>query len=309
MIHAATIIGLGGIGMTNDSDDVDHFAVLSHAKALYQSEGFVLEAGIDPQPELRTEFSRRYRTSAFSSLRELPESLGCDVVVIAAPTSSHLSLVQELMLRTAPRAILLEKPMGGNKAEAEAIAELCSTNGTQVYINYHRAVLPSTSVIRGLLSSGAVEAPYAGNALISGDRLTNGSHMVDLLLDWLGPVSAKWMDSLQRGLWLDFGACQVLLSQVVPDTFSVFELTLLAENGRLRFDGWSDRWWWEAIEPDPLTEGYECLGKPQLNSAAGVTTFMSHVYAELEQGLSHRPSNLRRLDRALSVHDVLEGWV
>ena len=99
------------------------------------------------------------------------------------------------------------------------------------------------------------------------------------------------------------------MSQVVPDTFSAFELTLLAENGRLRFDGWSDRWWWEAIEPDPLTEGYECLGEPQLNIAAGVTTFMAHVYADLEQGLSNQASNLRRLDRALAVHDVLEGWV
>jgi predicted dehydrogenase len=309
LIHAATIIGLGRIGMTNDLEGPDHFAVLSHAKALYQSEGFVLEAGIDPQPKLRADFSRRYATSAFSSLQELPESLGRDVVVIAAPTSSHLTLVQELMVRAAPQAILLEKPMGGSKVEAEAIAELCSANGTQVYINYHRAVLPSTSFIRGLLSSGAVETPYAGDALISGDRLTNGSHMVDLLLDWLGPISTKRVDSLQRGLWLDFDGCQILMRQIKPDSFSVFELTLLAENGRLRFDGWNDRWWWEAIEPDPLTAGYECLGEPRLNIPTGVTTFMAHVYGDLAQGLSNGPSSLRRVDRALEVHDALDGWV
>ncbi len=309
MTRAATIIGLGRIGMTNDPDDPGHFAVLTHAKALNQSQDFALEAGIDPQSELRDEFSRRYAAPAFLSLKELPDNLGRDVVVIAAPTASHLPLVQELMARAAPRAILLEKPMGGSKAEAEAIAELCLVNGTQVYINYHRAVLPSSSIIRGMLSGGTVEAPYVGDALISGDRLTNGSHMVDLLLDWLGPISAKWVDPLQRGLWLDFDGCQVLMRQVKPHTFSVFELTLLAKNGRLRFDGWSDRWWWEAIEPDLLTVGYDCLGEPQFHNSTGVEKFMAHVYTDLAQGLSNQPSNLRRLDRALAVHDVLEGWV
>lgn len=309
MTRAATIIGLGRIGMTNDPDDPSHFAVLTHAKALNQSQDFTLEAGIDPQSELCDEFSRRYAAPAFSSLRELPDNLGHDVVVIAAPTASHLPLVQKLMARGAPKAIVLEKPMGGSKAEAEAIAELCLVNGTQVYINYHRAALPSSSIIKGMLSGGAVAHPYFGDALISGDRLTNGSHMVDLLLDWLGAVNAKRIDPVTEGLWLEFDRCDVLLRQIKPGTFSIFELTLMANNGRLRFDGWSDRWWWEAMEKDPLTEGYYCLGEPQFHESTGVEKFMAHVYADLAQGLSNQPSNLRRLNRALAVHDVLEGWV
>jgi len=295
--------------MTNDSDVKNHLAVLTHAKALFQSQDFVLEAGIDPVAELREEFGKRYAVPAWLSLKELPDNFGRDLVVIAAPTANHLALVQELMERDAPQALFLEKPMGANKAEAEAIAELCSVNQTQVYVNYHRAVLPSTATIRTMLSSKAVDAPYAGDALISGDRLTNGSHMVDLLLDWLGPISTKRVDSLQRGLWLDFDGCQILMRQIKPDSFSMFELTLLAKNGRLRFDGWNDRWWWEAIEPDPLTAGYECLGEAQLNIPTGVTTFMAHVYGDLAQGLSNSPSSLRRVDRALEVHDALDGWV
>lgn len=309
MSRAATIIGLGRIGMTNDPDDPTHFAVLTHAKALYQSQDFVLEAGIDPKSELCHEFSQRYAAPAFSTLRELPHSYGQDVVVIAAPTESHLPLVQELMARAAPRAILIEKPMGASKLEAEAIAELCLANGTQVYINYHRAVLSSSSVIKEMLSSGAVERPYFGYALISGDRLTNGSHMVELLIDWFGAVNAKRIDPVSEGLWMEFDRCDVLLRQIKPETFSIFELSLMANNGRLRIDGWNDRWWWEGIERDPLTAGYDCLGEPQFYRGTGVERFMVDVYADLAQGLSKDPGKLRRLDHALGVHDVLEGWV
>lgn len=295
--------------MTNDPDDPRHLAILTHAKALNLSQDFALEAGIDPQFESRNEFSRRYGAPSFFSLKELPDNLGHDVVVIAAPTSSHLSLVQELMARTAPRAILLEKPMGGSKAEAKEIAELCLLKGTQVYVNYHRAVLPSSSIIKGMLAAGTVDAPYFGEALISGDRLTNGSHMVDLLIDWIGAITAKRIDPVTEDLWLEFDGCHIKLRQIKPGTFSIFELVLMTNKGRLRIDGWSDRWWWEAIERDPLTDGYDCLGKPQLHEVEGVETFMASVYAELAQGISQQPCKLRRLDRALVVHDVLEGWV
>ena len=44
--------------------------------------------------------------------KELPESLGRDVAVSDAPPSIHLSLVQELMVRTTLEVTLLEKPMG-----------------------------------------------------------------------------------------------------------------------------------------------------------------------------------------------------
>jgi hypothetical protein len=133
--------------------------------------------------------------------------------------------------------------------------------------------------------------------------------MVELLIDWFGAVNAKRIDPVSEGLWLEFDRCDVLLRQIKPETFSIFELSLTANNGRLRIDGWNDRWWWEGIERDSLTAGYDCLGEPQFHRDTGVERFMVHVYADLVQGISNKPGKLRRLDRALAVHDVLEGWV
>jgi predicted dehydrogenase len=309
LTRSVTLVGLGRIGMTNDADDADHTAVLTHAKAIAQSPDFRLEAAIDPDASARLEFTRRYSAPAFASLADLPLEYALDVVVVACPTSEHVSTVEALMSRGAPRAILIEKPVGGSRSDAELIAATCRSTGVQVFVNYHRSVLPSTAQVRELISTGAILDPYAGQALISGGRLTNGSHMVDLLMDWLGPVIATTPDPRDGGLWLDFAGCRVLLSEIAPGTFSIFEVTLLATNGRLRFDGWNDRWWWEGVESDPLTAGYDCLSEPGPVVPNGAATFMGTVYADLARALVGEPSNLRREDRALAVHDVLDGWV
>lgn len=309
MTRPVTLIGLGRIGLTNDPPDSSNHAILTHAKAIKLSEEFHLEAAVDPDAAARSSFMDRYSAPAFPSLTDLPVDFGQDIVVIACPTQFHALTVNELLGRARPEVIVMEKPMGRSLAEAASIAESCSSAGSQLFVNFHRSVLPSTARVRQLIRSEVIHAPYAGHALVSGGRLTNGSHMVDLLIDWLGPVVATHSDEVDGGLWLHFEGCRVLLSEVAPETFSIFEVTLLARNGRLRFDGWNDRWWWEGVEADPLTAGYECLSEPILVHGEGVSTFMAGVYADLGHALAGRPSSLRREDRALAVHDVLSGWV
>lgn len=295
--------------MTNDPDDAENSTALTHAKAIAESPDFRLEAAIDPDASARLEFTRRYSAPAFASLADLPPEFAHDVVVVACPTSEHVSTVQALVSRAAPRAMLIEKPVGSSRSDAELIFATCRAAGVQVFVDYHRSVLPSTAQVRDLIATGAILDPYAGQALISGGKLTNGSHMVDLLMDWLGPVLASHPEPRDGGLWLDFAGCRVLLSEIAPGTFSIFEVTLLAVNGRLRFDGWNDRWWWESVEPDPLTAGYDCLSEPSPVVPEGLATFMATVYADLARALVGEPSSLRREDRALAVHEVLNGWV
>ena len=309
MTRLVTLVGLGRIGLTNDLAGTTRETVLTHAKALFRSPDFELEAAVDPDDVARADFELRYGVRAYPSLDHLPVQYGRDVVVIACPTKTHALTVQDLIHRAPSKAMLLEKPVGSNPAEAARIVALCAENDIEVFVNYHRSVLASTAAISGMISSGRIHLPYAGSALISGDRLTNGSHMVSLLIDWLGPVTDKRAVPFTGALGLELSGCRVLLSETRPSTFSVFEASLIARNGRLRFDGWNDRWWWESVVPDPLTAGYECLSEPSIEVPTGVGVFMDSVYADLARGLMGEGSRLPRLGRALEVHDALDGWV
>ena len=135
-----------------------------------------------------------------------------DAIYIATPPSSHKEYT--LLAAQARKPVYVEKPMGLNSAECQAMIAACQTAGVPLFVAYYRRALARFLKIKDLLNQGAIgeirfvqvqltqrppetsiaaaELPWRVRPEIAG-----GGHFVDLaahtldLLDYFfGPVIA-----------------------------------------------------------------------------------------------------------------------
>ncbi len=132
-----------------------------------------------------------------------------DAVYIATPPSSH----QEYTLRAAAagKPVYVEKPMGLNFAECEAMIQACRAANVPLYVAYYRRAMAPFLKVKELVTGGAIGEPrfvqitlhqppaadLDGDALPwrvrpeiagGGHFVDLGSHMLDFLDDVLGPI-------------------------------------------------------------------------------------------------------------------------
>jgi len=130
-----------------------------------------------------------------------------DAVYVATPPSSHAEYV--LRAAAAGKPVYVEKPMAASAAEAEAMVAACASAGVPLFVAYYRRALPRFELVRERIASGAigeprlvaldlhVAAPASADgvgwrwdpAVAGGGMVMDlGSHALDLLDHWLGPV-------------------------------------------------------------------------------------------------------------------------
>jgi 1,5-anhydro-D-fructose reductase (1,5-anhydro-D-mannitol-forming) len=141
-----------------------------------------------------------------------------DAVYIATPPSSHCDLA--LRVAAAGKPCLVEKPMALNHGECLAMVEAFRRASRPLWVAYYRRALPRFLLVRSLLQEGRIgsvtsahvelrnilaqdeaarawvfDASIAGAGLI----FDVGSHCVDLLDFFFGPISAVEAFPVNRG--------------------------------------------------------------------------------------------------------------
>ena len=195
----ALLVGLGQIGcgydaalpfILNQPNSTSH--TLTHARALACHPGFVLEAGIDPNPGARNRFTKLYGVPSYADLsswwiasRDSPP----DLVVIAVAPQLQSTLVQELLSLCVPQLLLLEKPVASSLEEGMALKNACNRHPQMhVAVNYIRRWLPSVQFWQKRLQKGELGQFLHGQLTYGKGLLSNGSHLVNLAEAWLGPL-------------------------------------------------------------------------------------------------------------------------
>ena len=195
----ALLVGLGQIGCGYDANlpfvvDHPHSSVrtLTHARALACHPGFVLEGGVDPNPEARQRFERLYGVPSYADLiswRSACRDVVPDLVVVAVAPQLQPSLVMSLLELTTPRLLLLEKPLACDAEQGRALQAACASHPEMdVAVNYIRRWLPAVQAWRQRLQAGELGDFLHGNLTYGKGLLSNGSHFVNLAEAWLGPL-------------------------------------------------------------------------------------------------------------------------
>jgi predicted dehydrogenase len=196
---SALRVGLIGVG----------FGVKVHAPA-FQSEGCEITAVVARRAEraeaARSELGAKYAFTDFHAMLQLDD---IDAVAIASPPAEHREMV--LAALAAGKHVLCEKPFALNVAEAEEMRDAAARSGLTAMIAHEFRFTAGRMRVKELLEEGYIGAPRFVRASLLMNRpapveppefmaqrddaevgagllFALGSHYIDGLLHWLGPV-------------------------------------------------------------------------------------------------------------------------
>lgn len=312
MVKSVALIGLGGIGMLYDLKLPN--SVLSHARAFSKHPDFKLIGAVDPEEALREKFSENYNALAFSTIVELLVHYSPDVVVVASPTHTHLTIIDELLQHFKPQLILCEKPLAYCADDAQAIVKLCHVNGVKLFVNYMRRADPGVIDVKRRLLSGDIALPFKAIIWYSKGLLHNGSHFLDLMIFWFGPVQSMKLIATGRSLveqdaepdfLVEFEHGTVIFCSANEENFSHYTVEVVANNGRLRYEQGGAVNWQVAVK-HPILDNYRQLQSTTEIINNDMSRYQYHVADQLSNVLSGQPHTLCAGDVGAAAIKCLE---
>jgi predicted dehydrogenase len=310
LTHSVALIGLGAIGLGYDLPPAPTNRITTHARAFKSHAAFGPLIAVDRALERRRIFEAIYGGSTYATVTDALGRSRPNVVVIATPTASHREVLTEVLDNSSPQLVLCEKPLAPNPEDAHWMVSACGARGVALYANYMRRADPAVNAVKAMLDDERIRGPLKGVAWYSKGLVHNGSHFVDLLRHWLGPVTGASVVRTGRR-WeghdpepdcvLDFSGGSVSFLAASEECFSHYTVELVARNGRLRYERGGERVEWQGVIDDPECAGFRILGPgPQL-LPADMTHYQLNVVRQLADALDGRATTLCVGDEALQT--------
>lgn len=182
------MIGFGQIaaGFAADTKIAMTHRFASHAQVLAIHPHFDWVGVAEPDAAKRKNASNDWKIKHIAETAVvLAKSVAPEVVVLAMPPGGRLDVLSAF---DNVRAVVVEKPLGGNLAEADAFIAHCRSKDILVQTNYWRRAEP----IFRALADGELEARIGeiqgATAVYGGGLRNNGSHLIDLCRMLFGEV-------------------------------------------------------------------------------------------------------------------------
>lgn len=113
------VVGVGALGQ-------------HHARIVSKIDGVKLVAVADPREEIGRDVAARHNTRWVANYREVIDQV--DAASIVAPTTLHHTIASDFLSRGI--AVLVEKPLTANVADAESLVELAEANATVLQVGH-----------------------------------------------------------------------------------------------------------------------------------------------------------------------------
>jgi len=312
------LVGLGQAGMGYDLAPVKEGSVLTHAKAFSLHSDFRLVCGVDVNPTKRESFERAYGVPTLPSIREALLAHEVDVCVLATPTAMHAGQVLQILDEPKVRAILCEKPLSNQIQESRDIVRLCKEKGIQIFSNYGRLSEPGVREVKLRIESGIFQGPFKGVVWYTKGLLHNGSHFLNLLEFWLGPVtgflpiqSGELKDLSHSRDRPDFRVTflngEAIFLAHREDDFTYHSIELLGRNGKLQYESGGQNIGWTYAETDANSHGYKNLAMTCESIQTGADRCQWHVVTQLAVALQGGNAHLCSGQEALDTHENIEA--
>jgi predicted dehydrogenase len=312
------IIGLGAIGMQYDLFAEDG-RIQSHARAIDRHPDYRLVGATDVDPKNRSAFEGEYGIAATSDLRHIPHQ-GIDILVLATPTNTHRSVLEETLTKVRPSIVLCEKPLAWNEQDAAAIVQRCRSVNARLFVNFVRRALPETVQIRSMLREARCAGPVRGLVWYSKGFVHNGSHWIDLLSYWFGDLRS--IVRLQAGRTVRSGDAEPIVRvsfddtdiYMVPwfeETYTLFSAEVATAKGLLSYMDGGATIHWRPISRGQTERDVPSLALDWTPIESNIGRYQWFVFEELRKAIES-PSSLVTLttgDEALKNLTVQLGAV
>lgn len=300
MTISVAIAGLGQIGLGYDLHLDEKSFVHSHARAFRQNPAFQLVAGCDVDAGRRSILKKDYGADGYETLSDLLSAHQPDAIVVATPTQTHAELIRIALEKGRPRALLCEKPLSHKVDEASGIVEACAKAGVKLYVNYIRRADPGVNEVKRRILAGEIAAPFKGVVWYTKGIIHNGSHFLDLLSFWLGPVRATRLIMPGRSLGeLDgepdinaqFEKGVIAFLSAKEENFAHYSVELVAANGRLRYEP-DGQILWQPSVAHPTVQDFRMINAKAESIPSDMDRYQLHVADQFAMAISGRESSL-----------------
>ena len=310
------LVGLGQIGMGYDLDLDSGKYIYTHARAFTLHPAFELLGGVDVSLKKRQLFTKNYDCPAYESIDFALSEFSPDVIIIAVPTSLHVLVVEEILSKAKPLAILCEKPLADTFKQGQYLVELCNKKNTKLYVNYMRRSAPGVIQIKHRIDADIIKYPIKGIVWYTKGFLHNGSHFFNLFEYWLGEYKSARLINGGRELE-GVGAepqVQVTFSNGVVDfipaweeCFSHYTVELISASGRLYWG--QGNLTWQQVDVDPLINSYKKLSPETESIPTGMEKYQWHVTEQLLLAIKGEISELCTGESALNTLKNIQNIV
>ncbi len=217
-----------------------------------KSAGFEVVALVDPDTERARRLAAAHEVAeALSDVAELRSAI--DAAIVAAPSALHAPIARDLVRRGVH--CLVEKPLATTTADATVLIAAAHEAGVQLHAGLMHRYFEQNRLVHDLVATGALGeirrfsvelgmveewspvSAYAVERSLSGGGvlIDLGSHLLDLLSWWLGPMRVVSCRDDQRGgveaeclLHLEAGTVRA-----VPGTVAISRLRTLRNTARV----------------------------------------------------------------------------
>jgi predicted dehydrogenase len=269
MTLRAGVIGCGRIGCGFDDDPRRQYAS-THARAYLRTEGIELAALCDTDEEKLERYGTKFNVRGrYVDYREMLERERLDVVSICTRSNSHLEIARAAA-ETGVRGIFCEKPIAESLSAADEMIRLCAEHDVKLMIGHQRRFDAMHQRLAAFVRDGGLGRVQQGTCYYTAGIANTGTHLFDLLRLYLGDVC--WVcgrlsanacgnaaDPNIDG-WIGFTNGAVVAIQALDAAaYTIFEITLLGTERRLRLGSHANRAEFEEARPSERFSGYREL--------------------------------------------------
>jgi predicted dehydrogenase len=284
----ALVVGCGRIGAAWDSPGDS--MVMTHAHAYSRHPRIGALAFVDLDPEAARRAAETWGGKAFTDLETAIAEYRPDLASVCVPDEAHHEALDRL-IGCGARLILAEKPLTTRLEDSAGVVRKARERGVLVNVNYGRRFDPEVAALRAAIRRGDHGRPLNAVAYYTKGLLHNGSHLVDLLRHLFGEVVSARPLHARAGCgvadptldcWLALRECpSAHIVGLEEERYSIIELDLLFEGGRVRFTRFGFQVENQPVRQDPIYPGYRDLAPPE----ARETGFASAMTRYLEDSL------------------------
>lgn len=241
--YSACIIGCGKMGTFFDRPDSQY--ILTHAKAFTLHPRIRLQAVVDIDTRRAVSAGKRWECDPYNDLEAMFQECNPDIVSICVPDAFHYEYLERCS-ELKPKAVIAEKPLTLDLESSQQIVNRYADIGISLAVNYTRRYDEFFPQLRDQILAGDLGRIFHASFRYSKGILHSGSHAVDLANFLFGEFRSGMtiygnVDYQQKDPTLNAVLCYsknpaVYLMGCDERAYSIFEVDIISENGRIIFD-------------------------------------------------------------------------
>jgi len=318
MLNVA-LIGIGNIGLLYDDEFENTQKALSHIKAIYLHKKFSLKYVVDiDDTHLQIVKNIFPNVLFYNDYAVLKDKSDIDIVVIATPTNTHFSIINDFQNHKSLKILFIEKPLFNSSVEYENLTEQLKS---KIVVNYLRRFDKNINKLKKQISNNKFGTVQKIVINYCKGIKNNGSHMIDMinfLFNNPTIISSKILSHTRgfdkKDLTYDIFIQIKYQNQLIPlyflgldhTLYNTIEQNIYFENKIIKYINSKSAIEYYDIVPDKNFNQYKISSHTPKMKKVKTTTLMLEAYNSIYKIIHNKKRNLSSYTDELANQNFFE---